>query len=122
LKNTAKTLIALEVLSAGGDVSQAAELANTSRQTIYKWLDDPEFSRELAKKQSEAVQRLSARFIALGDKALAAIEAGLNDRAISTRLRAASIYGSKYQSFIELGLLEQRITALERQALTRVKK
>lgn len=113
MRHNPKRDIALTILAAGGDISEAAELANISRPTIYKWLIDPDFKRDLAKRQSDMVQRLTAKFLGLGDEAVAAIKAGLNDRAINTRLRAAAIYGNKYTAFIELGLLDARITALE---------
>ena len=108
-----KKQIAIEILATGQDISKAAELSNVSRPTLYKWINDPDFKRELAKRQGEMIQHLSAKYLSLGDEVIDAIRAGLNDRSISTRLRAAAIHGSKYQSYIEPGLLEQRIASLE---------
>jgi len=111
-----KKLIALEALAAGKDVSKASELANISRPTLYKYLADPGFKQELDRKQSELIQRLSLRLLGICDLALTALEAGLQDRAITTRLRAAAIAISKLQSISELGVLEQRIAGLEARA------
>ncbi|MDO8972234.1 MAG: hypothetical protein Q7U74_16180 [Saprospiraceae bacterium] len=113
--NTKKQL-ALECLATGQDISKAAEISNTSRPTIYKWLNDPAFKQELDRKQSELIQRLSLRLLGICELALTALEAGLQDRAITTRLRAAAIAISKLQSISELGVLEQRIAGLEARA------
>jgi transposase len=66
---TPKQRIALEVLLTGTTVKDAADRAGVSRKTVYRWLKDPTFRATLDAATKDALNNLSLRVVALGNKA-----------------------------------------------------
>lgn len=119
MKNTPRQLLALEMLSNGCDIPAVAEACNITRQAVYKYLSDPQFKAELNKRQSEHIQALAAQLLSLRGDFIAAIKAGLNDRNIATRLRAAGVYRSSYPEIFAINALDQRLVELEKHMKTK---
>jgi len=120
MRFTARQQLALELIADGQNISSVAESCNCSRQTIYDYLADPDFTAALNKRRSENIQALTGKLLTMRDDFIATLKAGFMDRNINNRLRTASIYKAAYGEFLELADLESRISALE--ALTRIKK
>lgn len=69
---------ALEAIVAGKSANGSATAAGVSRSTVYRWLrDDPEFRAQYNGWLRERQESAFARMMVLTDKAVDAIEAGL---------------------------------------------
>ena len=112
MSKTRKAL-ALEVLSSGLSVEKASEVAHVSRQTIYNWLDQESFKKDLRRRQSVLFQTLSKRLMSITEKALQVLEDCLSSRNESIRLRSSGIALSSLKFFMEMAEFEERLTALE---------
>jgi len=106
---------ALETLTTTGDITKAANAAGVTRQTVYRWLQEPDFKAALAEVESTALKTLSAELSILAREATGVIRQILrNKKAGSTvRLRAANSVLSNVLRFLELKELDERLTALE---------
>ena len=98
------------------DTTQAAQVAGVSRVTIYKWMRDQAFKDALKAGAAEALESLSRSLVTLGDKAVKALGAALDDTAAgaSVKVRAADVILSRLLQLKELIDLESRVTELER--------
>ena len=107
---------ALEALITSGNVSDAAEKANVSRDTIYRWQKQPEFMAALNEAVSESISSLSRRLVNLGNKAIASLSLALTgkDVPVALQVRAADIVLGRLLALRELHDLEWRIAAIER--------
>lgn len=108
-----KKQVALQLLGAGYPIEKASEMASISRATLYRWLKDDGFKRELIHLQGELIRRISLRLLSITEKALTALEDGLDSRDIKTRIKVAEIALSRAPSLAELGALNERIVTLE---------
>ncbi|MBA2446911.1 MAG: hypothetical protein H0V51_02675 [Chloroflexi bacterium] len=71
---------ALEALLLGQTVTAAAGIAGVARTTLHRWLrDDDTFAAAYNAHRAELRDAASARLLGLADKALAALERGLDD-------------------------------------------
>lgn len=112
MKANRKTV--LQALSTGASVAQASDLANVSRNTVYRWLQEEDFSRELKTLQDETLKRLSVRLIGLSEKALEVLGDGMESRNLTDRVRCASTLLNRLPAVAELADVERRIEILER--------
>lgn len=112
MKANRKTV--LQALSTGASVKQASELANISRMTIYRWLQEEDYSRELKRLQDETLKRLSVRLIGLSELALDVLGEGLQSRNLGDRVRCAGLLLNRLPAVAELADVEKRIEILER--------
>ncbi len=112
---TPKKERAIQVLITTGEISKAAEIAHCSRDSIYRWMRDPVFKARLEVATKDALEALSRRLVALGDKAAAALEEALNydARAPSARVQSARVVITAIPQLRELASLEERVTKLE---------
>jgi len=115
MSKTRKAL-ALEVLSSGLSVERASEVSQVSRQTVYNWLSDDGFKKELRKRQSFIFQTLSKRLVNITTQALQVLEDCLGSRNESIRLRASGIALSSLKNVMELSDFEDRLSELEERA------
>ena len=106
---------AIEALLTCGNVTQAAEAAGVTRNTLYRWFKQEPFKVALAAAEGEAMQALSRTLVRLGDKAGAVLEGVLTDKEAGdpVRLRAVAILLQNLVKLREAGALEERIAALE---------
>lgn len=108
---------ALEVLIATGNVSQAADAAGVSRQTIYTWKqDDTNFNSALNQASMAITEEASQRLMNLAEKALIVLEKTLDDPNTPAygRIRAADLILSKVLQLRESFLLENKVSELEK--------
>lgn len=111
---TTRQRLALEALALGKSVADAARAANVARQTMYRWLAQPDFSAELRRLDADGLRRLGRAVMGLSDKATQALEAALDPaERITTRLRAASVVLERGPALAELTALVERVELLE---------
>jgi len=108
-----KKLLALNAIGTGYSIEKASEVANVSRTTIYRWLQDEAFQAEYTRIQGELIRRISLRLLNITEQALQALEEGLNSRDVKLRIKVAEIALSRAPSLAELGALNERLTRLE---------
>jgi hypothetical protein len=65
---------AIEALLAGKSVTEAAIAADVNRTTLHRWLNDARFDCELKRGRRELREAMRARLLALGSKAIDAVE------------------------------------------------
>ena len=114
MKLRSKHRQAIELLASGKRIVETASAVGVTERTVSLWLVDPEFSRAYQKRQSEYIRRLNTRLISLNDKAMDVLEAGMESRDESIKVRCASIVASKYHVTVELEDILQRLERLER--------
>jgi hypothetical protein len=111
-----RQLKTVEALASCGDVTEAAQKAGVSRETVYRWLRQPAFREAVDKATGEAVAELGRGLVALGEKAKRVLSETMdndNPSAAATRIRAADIVFSRLLQLRELVSLEERVAALE---------
>lgn len=108
---------ALEAMLTSGDISQAAAAAGVSRDSLYRWLRDPDFQWAMTEGTQAALQGLSQSLITLGAAAARTLQAALDDPTapLAARLRAADIVLARILQMRELVDLDKRLTELEKQ-------
>ena len=106
---------AIESLLLTGDVATAAESAGVTRNTLYRWLQQPAFRAALRHAESEAIDEVSRVLIRLSKSAVGTLAQAMAERdaPIGPRIRAADITLSRLLQVRELAVLEDRLTALE---------
>lgn len=118
-KETEKSLTirqrqAIEALITQGTPTKAAAAASVDRVTLYRWMQLPHFTAALRQAQAEARDAFNLSLFALHDKALAALDAGLDKhQKINVRLSSARLYFDAYHKFIDLADMESRLAELE---------
>jgi len=107
---------ALEALLTSGDISQAANTAGVSRDSVYRWLRDPDFQTALSNGTQAALQGLSQSLLTLGAAAAKTLQAALEDTTapLAVKLRAADIVLTRLLQMRELVDLDKRLTELEK--------
>lgn len=99
---------AIEALLASESVPEAARLAGVPQRTLYRWLDEPAFAAALRRAESRIIDEAARRLARVTTKAIATLEAMLDDPSVpaATRVRAA------------LGVLDQAIRLRELRDIT----
>ncbi len=106
---------AIAALLTERDIRSAAKAAGVGERTLYTWLDDSAFRRELKAAESQAIDQAVRRLSELSGTAIDTLKAAMKNRraATSARVRAADIVLSRLLNLKELHDLESRIAALE---------
>lgn len=112
-KLTSRHYQAIELLSAGQQITVTAETVGVSRKTVYAWLDDDLFSSELKRRQSVYLRRLNTRLINGSERALEVLLAGLESESETIRIRSASIITANYLKVVEIENILERLDRLE---------
>ena len=81
---------ALPHLVASNSLAEGARRANISRTTIYRWMEDDEFRRELIRLRSEAAELAKSEMKGMMLDATMALREALDDEDPLVRLRAAA--------------------------------
>lgn len=105
---------AIELLASGLRLEECAQVIGVSRRALYNWLEDREFSELLRRRESEVIERLNARYIMAGEKALDVLLRGLESRSEAIQIRSASIIRSGMAKAIEVHDLYNRIDKIEK--------
>ncbi len=88
---TQRQVTALPHLLRPGPIAAQARNAGISRNTLYRWLEDPNFRECLERLREETLRFSQSEFQAITLKAVDAIEDALDSDDMSIRLRAARI-------------------------------
>jgi len=117
---TAKQRRAVAALLTAGDVSAAARETGVSRETLHRWLRQPDFLEAVRVAEADALDNLSRSLVQLGRSAVETLEAAMGDPAApwATRVRAADAALGRLLQLRELATLEARVTELERSIST----
>ena len=88
---TQRQITALPHLLRPGPITVQARNAGISRNTLYRWLEDPNFRKCLERLREETLRFSQSEFQAITLKAVDAIEDALDSDVMSIRLQAARI-------------------------------
>jgi len=113
---TPKQRKAIEVLVTSGNVTEAAAMAEVSRETIYTWMrTDKDFQAEKDRASSDCIAELSSRLNTLAQQAISTLQQILSDpnAPVNARIRAADIVIARQIQFYEIADIVRRITKLE---------
>ena len=110
---TDKQLHTLPHLVTAPSLSEAARRADVGRTTLYRWIEDDEFRRELERQRNEALDLAHVELKGLMLKATQVIGETMDDANPLVRLRAAQIALSFGLKAIEEKEIQRRIQLLE---------
>ena len=115
---TPRQLKAIEALTTCAEVSKAAEVADVSRDTIYRWMRQDAFREGLNHSTNLALKRISRSLISLGERAVETLQKAMTSAEvpINTSIRAADIVLSRLLQIYEMADLEARVSELERRS------
>lgn len=117
---TPKQRKAVESLLTSGDVSQAAQAAGVTRDTIYRWFKQEHFVKAIQEAERQALEALSRALVALGGKATETLSQAMSeaDSPLGVKVRAADIVLGRLVQLRELFSLEDRVASLESELAT----
>jgi hypothetical protein len=104
---------AISALLSERDNRSAAAKARIGERTLYKWLHDDTFQRELQQAQTALDGETSRRLTASTLAAVDVLVDALKDAKVITKIRAADLLLTHRRQVRELDEIEQRISALE---------
>jgi phage terminase small subunit len=106
---------ALHELLTSGSVTQAAIEARVSRESVYRWLDLPNFKQALADGESAALESISRALVLSGDLATQTLQDAMSDEKNppAVKIRAADIVLERLLQLRSLVQLEKRVEELE---------
>ena len=112
---TPKQMKAVEALMLTGETASAATAAKVTRNTLYRWMKQPDFQAAVRDAEAQAIDEVSRVLIRLSKSAVGTLAAAMAERdaPIGPRIRAADITLSRLLQVRELAVLEDRLTALE---------
>ncbi len=115
---SAKQRRALEALLTSGEVLAAAQVAGVTRETLHRWLRQPQFLSAVRATEAQALDDLSRVLVRLGRTAAGTLAKAMSDPTTpaSTRVRAADATLGRLLQLRELATLEARVVELERAA------
>jgi phage terminase small subunit len=113
---TPKKRKAVAALLACPDITTAALKVGVSRETMYRYLHDPEIQAALEAAAQESLAQVSRALLDLGNQAVTTLGAALNDteHPIAARIRAADIVLTRILQLREMVDYDRRITELEK--------
>ena len=103
----------LSELAAGSTIADAAQRAGVSPATVRRRLADPTFRAQLARAQSELVERATAALTSASTEAVETLRELLRDGPPSTRLQAARAILDAAPKWRDTADIEQRLAAIE---------
>lgn len=112
---TSKQDKALQALLAQNTITAAAKAAGVGERTLYRWLDDPDFSAAYRHARRQVMQHTISRLQQASTHATTVLLMIMADKTVSpgVRLRAAVSVLEVAIKSVELEDLQQRIEALE---------
>ena len=105
----------MAALLSTGEVKAAAAEAGIHRDTLHRWLKEPQFLAAVREAEADALDELSRLLVRLGRTAVATIAKAMSDPVTpaATRVRAADVALNRLLQLRELAQLEARVQALE---------
>lgn len=112
---TQRQRIAAKAIAAGETIAAVAVMANVGRKTIYRWLDQPDFTKAVTMAGDEAVADLTRRLVGISMLALDQLETILTDPDAqpNVKCRAAEIILARLLPLREMTEIDARLSALE---------
>ena len=110
---TDKQLQLMPYLVASPSLNQAAKLAEVGRSTLYRWMENGEFRRELVRLRGEALDLAHVELKGLMLKATQVVGETMDDANPLVRLRAAQIALSMCLKSVEVKEIQRRVELLE---------
>lgn len=112
---TPNQVTALSALLAGKSVQAAAKAASVTRETVHRWLHEPDFQAAHRAGRRELASVALAQLQGATDAAVKVIKEIMNDKTKppSIRLRAAQIVIESAIKWLELEDMDARLRALE---------
>ena len=107
-----RQLKALPYLAGSRTLSEGARLADISRTTFYRWMEDIEFRRELEHIRDEASELAHVELKGLMLKSVIVLSEALEDSNAFVRLRAAQIALTTHLKASEIKDIEKRLDLL----------
>ena len=106
---------AAEALLTTATIAEAAEVAGIGERTLYRWLNDPDFSAHVTELEAKLIDAAQRQLLRLQSDAISTMEEIMNDIEVpaSVRLRAADSVLSHAFRLRDLSSIEQRLAALE---------
>lgn len=108
-----RQLKALPFLAGSPTLTEGTNLAEISRTTFYRWMEDDDFRGELERLRSEAVEFAQLELKGLMLKSVMVIGEAMENSNPSIRLRAAQIALSTHIKVNELKEIEKRLDLLD---------
>ena len=112
-KLTARQTKAINALLTAKGIQEAAEMSGIGRSTLYRYLGQDVFKKELSRRRSRVIEISGCTLLAYMDKAVKALIQLLDSKSPTVRLRAVNSLMQHSKDMQELGNLEDRIKALE---------
>lgn len=96
-------------------ITEAARASGISERTLYRWLKEAQFRKELTNQEAERINTAARQLVGLAESALRTINLLLSDFEVSpsVRLRTAEVVLANMIRIRELTNLEERIAKLE---------
>jgi hypothetical protein len=112
---TAPQQRAITALLSTKSVAEAAKKANVGQRTLFRWLADTAFKRQLAIAEGELVAVATRRLLQYQDSAITVITSIMADKTkpATVRLRASMAIVDYSLKMRELLNIEERLAALE---------
>ncbi|MFE3940590.1 hypothetical protein ACFXPV_01710 [Streptomyces sp. NPDC059118] len=104
---------AVVALARGNTAEQAAREAGVSGRTIRRWMEEPEFGRQVMATRTELLQLAVGQLAAASTKAVATLVDALDNEKGQARVQAARVLLDAVPALRESLDLEQRLAALE---------
>ena len=108
-----RQLGALPYLVAAPSASEGARRAQVGLRTLYRWMDDDDFRRELERRRSEAAELAYVELRGLMLKAVHVLGDAMEDEIPQVRLRAAQTALSVGLKAAELKDIQKRLDLLD---------
>lgn len=112
---TPNQVTALAELLAGKSVQAAAKAAGVSRETVHRWLHEPDFRAAQQAGRRQLTQQALSQLQSITATAIGVVKELMLDKGkpASVRLRAAQIVIEATVKWLELEDFEARLAALE---------
>lgn len=106
---------ALNALLSNRDARSAAAACGIPERTLYRWLRDPKFTRELREAEQTMLESTVRRLQQASEQAVDALQRGLvASEATQNQLRAADIVLNRLLKAREILEIERRMDEIER--------
>ena len=110
---TDRQLRALPYLVAAPNISEGARLSQVGLRTLYRWIEDDDFRRELERHRSEASELAYVELQGLMLKAVHVLSFAMEDPSPQVRLRAAQTALSVGLKATEMRDIQKRLDLLD---------
>ena len=112
-----KQVLAIELMAMGTPVEEVAENLSIPKVTIYRWLKEDDFKKELEEKSKAIINQLSRKLAGIVFDNIGELEDLLTSSNANVRVRAWGIVLSRLMEIIEISRLEERVSSLEDKVL-----